>query len=302
MAIKIPKHLMDTDSFAPQSVRGFELNNEFVAITSQTYAGLRYMDDNLNRRVIESGNDIELLNNIKKIFQSVFDKLQADTEEKKIIHVFKAITLAVKYAADPIGYDRVSGINKFFYDNGGDCEDWSYVLAKVFHALGFRSGCICLWQESLSGHVVPWVASSTTFYVMERVELLKSMPGYLWSTPLVSPGQYSKLNINGRDYSGSALQMPRFTHPVLKNYRFQFEWISSFEIENEYTKPFVIAPTDCEKVESTLIKKHPLHAIGLAGDLPEYKELYNLTGFYSINRELIIGAIGIAFLLYFLIK
>lgn len=293
---------MDTDGFSPQSIKGFQLNNEFVAITSLTYSGLSYMDDNFNRRVIESDHDAQLLNNIKTIFQSIFDKLQADTEEKKIIHVFKAITLAVKYTADPIGYDRVSGINKFFYDNGGDCEDWSFVLAKVFHALGFRSGCICLWQEDLSGHVVPWVASSKTFYVMERVEMLTSMPGYLWSTPLVSPGEYTNLNINGRDYSGSALQMPRFTHPVLNNYQFHFERISSFEIEDNYIKPFVIAPTDCEKTESTLFKKHPLHEIGLVGSLSEYEELYNLTGFYSINRELIIGAIGLAFLLYFLIK
>lgn len=297
MAVKIPP----VNDFVQQGFSGFTFNGETVPLSPKTAAGLSYMDVNFNKNVIRSPQDETLLGKIVDTLNLIFEKVNADTDEKKIIHSFKAITLAVKYISDPVAYDRVSGINNFFYNNGGDCEDWSYVIARVMKRLGFRSGAICLWEEDNSGHVVPWVASSTTFYIMERVEMLKSAPGYLWSIPLKTPGSYSDLKVNGKVYSGNALGAPRFTHPTLPAYRFDFDWISSFEIK-DYVEPFIIVTGEPEKDESTIFYKHPNHAIALFGSEPEYKELYNITGFYSINRELLIGAISIAFLLYFLLK
>lgn len=305
MAIRIPV------GFSTTGYKSYNLNGEIKSLSKKTLSGFTYMTPKFNEfriRSIGTGEyngktytslDSLMLDQIIDAFNKIFQETDANNDEKKMIHIYRAITASIKYISDLGGQDRMSDINHFFYNNGGDCEDWSFVIAKICNMFGMRSGVICLWDNTGMGHAVPWAIANGKTHIMERAEFVKSIPSHLISIPYSSPGTYSDLTVFGVNFTGEAVNIPKMKHPALGNFYFMEDMISAFELDDDYLKPMIMIGRDSEAdlEMSTIYSKHQNHPLPIVGSHSSYSYLTSLTGYRSINRELLFGGIAAAIFL-----
>lgn len=188
---------------------------------------------NTQRKMLKAGDidlDLVFLNTISKQIYDIFiehfpevginkvgNKYQVspDSQETFAAHILNICCLFFDYLYDKelwlldfppnssVGPwvvkqgDYLQDLGVTYSRKGGDCEDFSYLVARLLHHFGITAGLLFMWPEPYSneGHAIPWFQITNNLYLADRTiipnffKLSNAKPWFIIKLPLPETGE-----------------------------------------------------------------------------------------------------------------